>query len=66
MSLYNPKSTNDFGGLLKVSPLPYQLSQSRVTYLDDNAIGVMTVGRFTNVPTEKPSGHSRLAERWID
>ena len=52
MSLYAPNSATDFRGLLKVSSLPYQLSQNHVTYFDFEVIGEKTVGHSTDTLIE--------------
>lgn len=48
MTLYDPTSSTDFRGVLKLSLLPYQLSQNHVTYFDYNVVGAKVVGHFTN------------------
>lgn len=53
MRPYAPDSQTDFRGVLQVSRLEYQLSQSSVTHLDFAVAGQWMVGHFTNTIIEK-------------
>lgn len=46
MTLFNTSSTTDFRGMLKVSPLDYQLSVGHVAHFDYEVIGTRTVENF--------------------